>query len=105
MSSHKIELDFLLRVMATNQISQAIREGGLNIGQYVTFVVLANKSHINKIYQKLGFLFGHSYDEFFTDKVILRKKIEIYKIKYNTEFINEENTIKFLTEKAALVIK
>ena len=105
MCSHKIELDFLLRVMATNQISQAIRDGGLNIGQYVTFVVLANKSHINKIYQKLGFLFGHSYDKFFTDKVILRKKIEIYKIKYNTDFINEENTIKFLTEKAALVIK
>ena len=105
MSSHKIELDFLLRVMATNQISQAIREGGLNIGQYVTFVILAKKYDVNRIYQKLVFLFGNSHDEFFSDKVILRKKIEIYKIKYNNDFINEENTIKFLTEKAALVIK
>ena len=105
MCSHKIELDFLLRVMGTNQISRAIKDGGLNIGHYSTFVVLANKYHINKIYQKLCFLFGNSHDEFFTDKVILRKKIEIYKIKYNNDFINEENTIKFLTETAALVIK
>jgi tRNA threonylcarbamoyladenosine modification (KEOPS) complex Cgi121 subunit len=105
MCSHKIELDFLLRVMGTNQISQAIKEGGVTLDQYITFVVLANKYQINKIYQKLVFLFGNSYDEVFTDKINLRKKIEIYKTKYNNDFFDEDNTIKFLTETAALVMK
>jgi tRNA threonylcarbamoyladenosine modification (KEOPS) complex Cgi121 subunit len=105
MCSDKIELDFLLRVMGTNQISRAIKDGGLKIGQYITFVILAKKYDINRIYQKLVFLFGNSHDEFFTDKLILRKKIEIYKVKYNNVFINEDNTIKYLTETAALVMK
>jgi len=105
MCSHKIELDFLLRVMGTNQISQAIKEGGVTLDQYITFVVLANKYQINKIYQKLVFLFGNSHDEVFTDKINLRKKIELYKTKYNNDFFDEENTIKFLTETAALVMK
>ena len=105
MCSNKIELDFLLRVMGTNQISQAIKEGGVTIDQYITFVVLANKYQINKIYQKLVFLFGNSHDEVFTDKINLRKKIELYKTKYNNDFFDEENTIKFLTETGALVMK
>jgi tRNA threonylcarbamoyladenosine modification (KEOPS) complex Cgi121 subunit len=105
MCSDKIELDFLLRVMGTNQISRAIKDGGLKIGQYITFVILAKKYDVNRIYQKLVFLFGNSHDEFFTDKLILRKKIEIYKVKYNNVFINEDNTIKYLTETAALVMK
>jgi tRNA threonylcarbamoyladenosine modification (KEOPS) complex Cgi121 subunit len=105
MCSDKIELDFLLRVMGTNQISRAIKDGGLKIGQYITFVILAKKYDVNRIYQKLVFLFGNSHDEFFTDKLILRKKIEIYKLKYNNVFINEDNTIKYLTETAALVMK
>ena len=105
MCSHKIELDFLLRVMGTNQISQAIKEGGVTIDQYITFVALAKKYMINKIHQKLDFLFGNSHDEVFTHKSILRKKIEVYKRKYNNDFFDEENTIKFLTETAALVMK
>jgi tRNA threonylcarbamoyladenosine modification (KEOPS) complex Cgi121 subunit len=105
MCSNKIELDFLLRVMGTNQISQAIKDGGLKIDQHITFVILAKKYEINRISQKLIFLFGNSHEEFLMDKIILRKKIEIYKIKYNNDFINEENTIKYLTEKAALVMK
>jgi tRNA threonylcarbamoyladenosine modification (KEOPS) complex Cgi121 subunit len=105
MCSDKIELDFLLRVMGTNQISRAIKDGGLKIGQYITFVILAKKYDVNRIYQNLVFLFGNSHDEFFTDKLILRKKIEIYKLKYNNVFINEDNTIKYLTETAALVMK
>jgi tRNA threonylcarbamoyladenosine modification (KEOPS) complex Cgi121 subunit len=105
MCSDKIELDFLLRVMGTNQISRAIKYGGLKIGQYITFVILAKKYDVNRIYQKLVFLFGNSHDEFFNDKLILRKKIEIYKVKYNNVFINEDNTVKYLTETAALVMK
>jgi tRNA threonylcarbamoyladenosine modification (KEOPS) complex Cgi121 subunit len=105
MCSNKIELDFLLRVMGTNQISQAIKDGGLKIDQHITFVILGKKYEVNRISQKLISLFGNSHDEFLTDKMILSKKIEIYKIKYNNEFINEENTIKYLTEKAALVMK
>lgn len=105
MCSNKIELDFLLRVMGTNQISQALREGGITIDQYITFVVLGKKYLIDKIHEKLIFLFGNSQDEVFTDKSILRKKIELYKTKYNNNYFNEENTIKFLTEAAVLVMK
>ena len=64
MCSNKIELDFLLRVMGTNQISQAIKDGGLKIDQHITFVILAKKYEINRIPQKLIFLFGNSQDEF-----------------------------------------
>jgi tRNA threonylcarbamoyladenosine modification (KEOPS) complex Cgi121 subunit len=105
MCSNRIELDFLLRVMGTNQISQALREGGISIDQYITFVVLGKKYLIDKIHEKLNFLFGNSHDEVFTDKSILRKKIELYKTKYNNNYFNEENTIKFLTEAAVLVMK
>ena len=105
MCSQKIELDLLLRVMGTNQISQAIREGGVKIDHYITFVVLANKQQINKINKKLNFIFGNSVDNIFIDKRMLNKKIEQYKKKYNNDFFNEENTIKLLTEIAVLVMK
>jgi len=105
MCSHKIELDFLLRVIGTNQISQAIKEGGLKIDQHITFVILAKKYDINRIYQKLVVLFGNSHDKFFTDNLVLRKKIEKYKIKYKNDFINEENTLQYIIERAALVMK
>jgi len=105
MCSHKIELDFLLRVIGTNQISQAIKEGGLKIDQHITFVILAKKYDINRIYQKLVVLYGNSHDKFFTDNLVLRKKIEKYKIKYKNDFINEENTLQYIIERAALVMK
>jgi tRNA threonylcarbamoyladenosine modification (KEOPS) complex Cgi121 subunit len=105
MCSQKTELDLLLRVMGTNQISQAIREGGVKIDHYITFVVLAKKRQINKINQKLNFIFGNSVDNIFTDKRMLKKKIEQYKKKYNNDFFDEENTIKLLTEIAVLVMK
>jgi len=91
--------------MGTNQISQAIREGGVKIDHYITFVVLANKRQINKINQKLNIIFGNSVDNIFTDKRMLNKKIEQYKKKYNNDFFDEENTIKLLTEIAVLVMK
>ena len=105
MCSQKIELDFLLRIMGTNQISKAIREGGVKIDHYVTFVVLANKRQINKINQKLNFIFGNSVDNIFTDKRLLKKKIEQYKKKFNNDFFDEKNIIKLLTEIAVLVMK
>jgi tRNA threonylcarbamoyladenosine modification (KEOPS) complex Cgi121 subunit len=105
MCSQKPELDLLLRIMGTNQISQAIREGGVKIDHYITFVVLANMRQINKINQKLSYIFGNSEDNIFTDKKILKNKIEKYKKKYNNEFFDEENTIKLLAEIAVLVMK
>jgi len=105
MCSQKTELDLLLRVMGTNQISQAIREGGVKINHYITFVVLANKRQINKINQIINFIFGNSVDNIFTDKKLLNRKIEQYKKKYNNNFFDEENTIKLLTEIAVLVMK
>ena len=105
MCSQKKELDLLLRVMGTNQISQAIREGGVKIDHFITFVVLANKRQINKINQKLNFIFGNSVDHIFTDKRMLNKKIEQYKKKFNNNFFDEENTIKLLTEIAVLIMK
>ncbi|HYJ03287.1 MAG TPA: KEOPS complex subunit Cgi121 [Nitrososphaeraceae archaeon] len=105
MCSQKTELDLLLRVMGTNQISQAIREGGVKINHYITIVVLANKRQINKINQKINLIFGNSVDNIFTDKRMLNKKIELYKKKYNNDFFDEENTIKLLTEIAVLVMK
>ena len=65
MCSQKTELDLLLRVMGTNQISQAIREGGVKINHYITIVVLANKQQINKINQKINLIFGNSVDNIF----------------------------------------
>ena len=62
MCSNKIELDFLLRIVGTNQISQAIKEGGLKIDNYIVFVILAYKIQIDKIKEKLLILFG-KYEE------------------------------------------
>ena len=39
MCSNKIELDFLLRIVGTNQISQAIKDGGLKIDSSIVFVL------------------------------------------------------------------
>ena len=67
--------------------------------------VLGNKQQINKINKKLILLFGNSHDKIFTDKIVLRKKIEQYKKKYNNGYFDEENTIEFLREIAVLVMK
>ncbi len=105
MCSNKIELDFLLRIVGTNQISQAIKEGGLKIDNYIVFVVLASKMQIDKIKEKFIILFGNSEEEIFLDKKILSRKIEKYKIRFNNNFLEEKNINKFLKEIGALITK
>jgi tRNA threonylcarbamoyladenosine modification (KEOPS) complex Cgi121 subunit len=105
MCSNKIEIDFLSRMVGTNQISQAINEGGVKIDNYVVFVILAYKIQIEKIKQKFIVLFGNSEEEIFLDKKILSRKIEKYKIKFDNEFLEEKNIIKFLKEIGALITK
>jgi len=105
MCSNKIELDFLLRIVGTNQISQAIKEGGLKIDNYIVFVILAYKMQIDKIKEKLLILFGNSEEEIFLDKEILSRKIERYKIRFNNNFLEEKNINKFLKEIGALITK
>ena len=105
MCSNKIEIDFLLRIVGTNQISQAIKEGGVKIDNYIVFVILAYKLQIEKIKQKFIDLFGNSQEEIFLDKKILLRKIENYKIKFNNKFLEEKNIIKFLREIGALITK
>ena len=105
MCSNKIELDFLLRIVGTNQISQAIKEGGVKIDNYIVFVILAYKMQIDKIKQKFLILFGNSEEEVFLDKKILSRKIEKYKIRFNNNFLEEKNIIKFLKEIGALITK
>ena len=103
MCSNKIELDFLLRIVGTNQISPAIKEGGLKIDNYIVFVTLANKFQTNKIKQKLIILFGNSEEKIFFDKKILMTKIEKYKLKFNNNYLEEKNIVKFLKEIGALI--
>ncbi len=105
MCSNKIELDFLLRIVGTNQISQAIKDGGLKIDNYIVFVILAYKMQIDKIKQKFIILFGNSEEEIFLDKIFLSRKIEKYKIRFNNNFLEEKNIIKFLKEIGALITK
>jgi tRNA threonylcarbamoyladenosine modification (KEOPS) complex Cgi121 subunit len=105
MCSNKIELDFLLRIVGTNQISQAIKEGGLKIDNYIVFVILAYKMQIEKIKKKFIILFGNSEEELFLDKKILSRKIEKYKIRFNNNFLEEKNIIEFLTEIGALITR
>jgi tRNA threonylcarbamoyladenosine modification (KEOPS) complex Cgi121 subunit len=105
MCSNKKELDFLLRIVGTNQISQAIKEGGVKIDNYIVFVILACKIQIEKIKQKFIDLFGNSQEEIFLDKNILSRKIENYKEKFNNKFLEEKNIIKFLKEIGALITK
>jgi tRNA threonylcarbamoyladenosine modification (KEOPS) complex Cgi121 subunit len=105
MCSNRIELDFLLRIVGTNQITQAIKEGGLKIDNYIVFVILAYKIQIEKIKQKFIVLFGNSKEEIYLDKKILSKKIENYRIKFNNNFLEEKNIIKFLKEIGALITK
>jgi tRNA threonylcarbamoyladenosine modification (KEOPS) complex Cgi121 subunit len=94
-----------LRIVGTNQISQAIKDGGLKIDNYIVFVVLAYKMEIDKIKQKFITLFGNSEEEIFLDKKILSRKIEKYKIRFNNNFLEEKNIIKFLKEIGALTTK
>ena len=105
MCSNKIELDFLLRIVGTNQISQAIKEGGVKIDNYIVFIILAYKIQIEKIKQKFIDLFGNSKEEIFLDKKILLRKIENYKTKFNNKFLEEKNIVKFLKEIGALITK
>ena len=105
MCSNKIELDFLLRIVGTNQISQAIKEGGVKIDNYIVFIILAYKIQIEKIKQKFIDLFGNSKEEIFLDKKILLRKIENYKTKFNNKFLEEKNIVKFIKEIGALITK
>jgi tRNA threonylcarbamoyladenosine modification (KEOPS) complex Cgi121 subunit len=102
MCSNKIELDFLLRIVGTNQISQAINNGGLKINNYAVFVILATKIEIEAIKQKLIGLFGNS-NEILLDNKIKKIKFEKFKRIENYSTLNEKNLIKFLREKGAIV--
>jgi len=103
MCSNKIELDFLLRIVGTNQINEAIKKGGLKIDDYLVFVILGYKLQIDKLKEKITILFGNSEDEIFLNKKILMTKIEKFRIKYNNNFLEEKNILKFLIEIGALI--
>lgn len=103
MCSNKLELDFLLRIVGTNQISQAINDGGLKIDNYAVFVILATKIQIKEIKLKLIDLFGDSNDEIYLNNEIKKRKFEKFKISANNYTLNEKNLIKFLKEIGALV--
>ena len=103
MCSNKIELDFLLRMVGTNQISQAINDGGLKINNYVVFVIVATRMQIEEIKQKLIGLFGNSHEEILLDSQIRKRKFEKLKRIANNSTLEEKDLIKFLKEIGALV--
>lgn len=103
MCSNKIELDFLLRIVGTNQISQAINKGGLKINNYAIFVIVATRMQLEEIKQKLIGLFGNSNEEILLDHEIKKRKFEKLKRIANNSTLEEKNLIKFLKETGALV--
>jgi tRNA threonylcarbamoyladenosine modification (KEOPS) complex Cgi121 subunit len=103
MCSNKIELDFLLRIVGTNQILQAINIGGLKINNYAVFVIVATRMQIDEIKQKLIGLFGNSNEEILLDNEIKKRKFEKIKRNANNSTLEEKNLIKFLNEIGALV--
>jgi tRNA threonylcarbamoyladenosine modification (KEOPS) complex Cgi121 subunit len=105
MCSNKIELDFLLRIVGTNQITQAINEGGLKTNIHIVFVVLGYKIQINNIKQKINILFGNSNEEIFFNKKMLKNKIQKFQMKFNNKYLEEKDIIKFLREIGALINK
>ena len=103
MCSNKMELDFLLRMVGTNQISQAINNGGLKINNYAVFVIVSTKIQIEEIKQKFIGLFGYSNEEILLDDEIKKRKFEKLKRIANNSTLEEKNLIKFLKEIGALV--
>ena len=103
MCSNRIELDFLLRMVGTNQISQAINNGGLKINKYVVFVIVATRIQIEEIKQKLIGLFGNSNEKVLLDDKIKKGKFEKLKRIANNPKLEEKNLINVLKEIGALV--
>jgi len=103
MCSNKLELDFLLRIVGTNQISKAILNGGLKIDNYAVFVILATTIQIKEIKKKLFDLFGDSKDQLYLDNEIEKRKLQKFERISNNYTLNKKNCIKFLREAGALV--
>jgi tRNA threonylcarbamoyladenosine modification (KEOPS) complex Cgi121 subunit len=103
MCSNKLELDFLLRIVGTNQISKAILNGGLKIDNYAVFVILATTIQIKEIKKKLFDLFGDSKDQLYHDNEIEKRKLQKFKRISHDYTLNKNNCIKFLKEAGALV--
>lgn len=106
MVAKKIEVDFLMRIIGTNNIQNALKKGGIKNNQYNTLIAI-NKDlcDSNKIKKKITLLFGPSHNDILLDKKEKEKKIESFKKELGLEFINEESILKFLIEKAVLIYR
>ena len=102
--ARKIEMDFLMRIIGTTQISYAIKIGGIKYDQYNTIVALSeDKLEAKKIREKLYLLFGDSYDKLLLDKKEQAIKLNYFKKEFQNHLLNEKTIIDFLREKAVLV--
>jgi len=106
MVAKKIEVDFLMRIMGTNSIQNALKKGGIKNNQYNTLIAINNNlCDNNKIKGKITLLFGPSNDDIFFNKEEKEKKLESFKKELGLEFINEESILKFLIEKSVLIYR
>ena len=102
--ARKIEVDFLMRIIGTSQISYAIKIGGIKYDQYNTLVALSDDNlEAKKIREKLYLLFGHSYDKLLLDSKEQAIKLNYFKKEFQNHLLNEKIIIDVLREKAILV--
>ncbi|MGB9169084.1 MAG: KEOPS complex subunit Cgi121 [Nitrososphaeraceae archaeon] len=102
--ARKIEMDFLMRIIGTSQISYAIKIGGIKYDQYNTLVALSDdKLEAKKIREKLYLWFGHSFDKLLLDSKEQAIKLNYFKKEFQNHLLNERIIIDVLREKAILV--
>ncbi|MFB5598666.1 MAG: KEOPS complex subunit Cgi121 [Nitrososphaeraceae archaeon] len=104
MAAKKIEIDFLMRIIGTNNIGNALKIGGIKEDSYnILIAINIDIFDTYKIKKRVDVLFGPSDDKILLNKEHNRKKIESFIRKFDNDFINEKILINFLTEQAVLV--
>ena len=102
--ARKIEMDFLMRIIGTSQISFAIKMAGIKEKQYNTLITLSDtKLEAKKISQKLLLLFGNSNDKLLLDKRQHAIKLNYFRKELRNPLLNEKTVIDLLRETAILL--
>jgi len=104
----KPQVDFLLRLVCTNQISNALQYGGLKDGRDGCFIACSkNEGQLLKVSDRLHYLFGRRDETILKPTEIKRKTIsERLGIGINNNPLKEDiGFLEFLAERGALITR
>jgi tRNA threonylcarbamoyladenosine modification (KEOPS) complex Cgi121 subunit len=108
--TNRIEMDFLLRLVCTDQISSALRYGGIKNGLQACFVIFSKDRKellkVSRHIQKLFFIHHYAYNNSLLKPTKAKKKLISNNIGLTTaKIFDNRKFVKYLLERGALITR